>query len=153
MGGVLPLPAEGDGAMGRMKEQPSPRQGAVSDGNNAPTRGISSAGRALRSHRRGQGFESPILHSPTGLPWAPLPAVGATPNRDPPLPLRLSAAMAWTDEAEQLLREVPFFVRPAVRRRIEKLAGEAGLAEVDGDFYLKARASFGRKQSGDDVKG
>ena len=27
------------------------------------TRGISSAGRALRSHRRGQEFESPILHS------------------------------------------------------------------------------------------
>jgi hypothetical protein len=25
-------------------------------------RGISSVGRALRSHRRGQGFESPILH-------------------------------------------------------------------------------------------
>ena len=27
-------------------------------------RGISSAGRALRSHRRGQGFEFPILHFP-----------------------------------------------------------------------------------------
>ena len=26
-------------------------------------RGISSVGRVLRSHRRGQGFESPILHS------------------------------------------------------------------------------------------
>jgi hypothetical protein len=25
-------------------------------------RGISSVGRVLRSHRRGQGFESPILH-------------------------------------------------------------------------------------------
>ena len=25
-------------------------------------RGVSSVGRALRSHRRGQGFESPILH-------------------------------------------------------------------------------------------
>ena len=65
----------------------------------------------------------------------------------------MTAAMAWTDEAEQLLREVPFFVRPAVRRRIEKLASEAGLAEVSGDFYRQARASFGRKPAGDDVKG
>jgi len=40
---------------------------------------------------------------------------------------------------------VPFFVRPAVRRRIESLAAEAGLTEVDGAFYQQARASFGRK--------
>ena len=30
--------------------------------NNGAVRGISSAGRALQSHCRGQGFESPILH-------------------------------------------------------------------------------------------
>jgi hypothetical protein len=47
---------------------------------------------------------------------------------------------------------VPFFVRPAVRRRIESLAAEAGLQSVDGAFYQQARASFGRKRSGDDVK-
>src|SRR5207302_10875050 len=29
-------------------------------------RGISSAGRALAWHARGQGFKSPILHSPSG---------------------------------------------------------------------------------------
>ncbi len=31
----------------------------------------------------------------------------------------MKPAISWSDEAEQLLREVPFFVRPAVRRRIE----------------------------------
>jgi hypothetical protein len=61
--------------------------------------------------------------------------------------------MRWTEDAEQQLREVPFFVRPAVRRRIESLAAEAGVDSVDGGFYQQAKASFGRKGSGDDVKG
>ena len=57
----------------------------------------------------------------------------------------MKPAISWSDEAEQLLREVPFFVRPAVRRRIESLAIEAGLPAVDADFYRQARDSFGRK--------
>ena len=57
----------------------------------------------------------------------------------------MKPAISWSDEAEQLLREVPFFVRPAVRRRIESLAIEAGRAAVDADFYRQARDSFGRK--------
>ena len=52
--------------------------------------------------------------------------------------------MNWTIEAEQRLKEVPFFVRPAVRRKIEKLAREAGLEQVDGTFYDQAKASFGQ---------
>jgi len=56
--------------------------------------------------------------------------------------------VGWSDEAEQLLREVPFFVRPAVRRRIVSLALEAGRDAVDADFYRQARDSFGRKQGG-----
>lgn len=65
----------------------------------------------------------------------------------------MKAAISWSDEAEQLLREVPFFVRPAVRRRIESLAIEAGHDAVDADVYRRARDSFGRKRTGDDVKG
>lgn len=54
--------------------------------------------------------------------------------------------MDWTSEAEARLKEVPFFVRPAVRRRIESMAVEAGLSEVDLAFYEHARARFGRRQ-------
>jgi hypothetical protein len=61
--------------------------------------------------------------------------------------------MNWSAEAETLLKEVPFFVRPAVRRRIETLAAEAGVEPVDADFYRQARQSFGQKSAGDDVKG
>jgi hypothetical protein len=53
--------------------------------------------------------------------------------------------MQWSSDAEQRLKEVPFFVRPVVRRRIESLAAEAGLAEVDRSFYEAAKARFGEK--------
>jgi Proto-chlorophyllide reductase 57 kD subunit len=49
----------------------------------------------------------------------------------------------WTTEAESKLKEVPFFVRPAVRRRIEDLAKEAGLSRIDLAFYEQAKAQFG----------
>jgi hypothetical protein len=52
--------------------------------------------------------------------------------------------MTWTAEAEARLREVPFFVRPAVRKRIERLAAEAGLDQIDPDFYEQAKARFGQ---------
>ena len=65
----------------------------------------------------------------------------------------MKAEISWCPEAEQLLREVPFFVRPAVRRRIESLAEAAGHSEIDPDFYRRARDSFGRKRDGDGVEG
>jgi hypothetical protein len=39
--------------------------------------------------------------------------------------------MQWTADAEQALKEVPFFVRPAVRKRIETMAKEANLDQID----------------------
>ncbi len=53
--------------------------------------------------------------------------------------------MEWTPEAEARLKEVPFFVRPAVRRRIESLAVEASITRIDPDFYSAAKARFGEK--------
>lgn len=51
-------------------------------------------------------------------------------------------AIDWEPAAAERLKEVPFFVRPAVRRRIECLAAEAGLSRVDAAFYEQARARF-----------
>jgi hypothetical protein len=53
--------------------------------------------------------------------------------------------MNWTDTAQARLKEIPFFVRPAVRKRIESLAREANLQTVDEMFYEKAKAQFGQK--------
>ena len=56
-----------------------------------------------------------------------------------------SQPMNWSPEADEVLKEVPFFVRPIVRRRIESMAAEAGLAKVDLAFYEQARERFGQK--------
>ena len=53
--------------------------------------------------------------------------------------------MKWTYEAEQALREVPFFVRPAVRRKIEALATDHKQQLIDEAFYKEARAKFSRR--------
>lgn len=54
--------------------------------------------------------------------------------------------MEWSDEARELLKEVPFFVRPAVRGRIESMAKDIGLTEIDVDYYRNAKAQFGQKK-------
>ena len=53
--------------------------------------------------------------------------------------------MNWTTTAEAKLKEVPFFVRPIVRRKIEGLASEAGHNEINEAFYDQAKAQFGEK--------
>jgi hypothetical protein len=51
--------------------------------------------------------------------------------------------MNWTDAAEKRLKEIPFFVRPAARKKIEKFAQDQGLSEIDEAVYDAAKAQFG----------
>ena len=53
--------------------------------------------------------------------------------------------MNWSAEAETKLKEVPFFVRPAVRKSIEALARESSLEAIDLAFYEEAKSRFGQK--------
>jgi len=53
--------------------------------------------------------------------------------------------MNWAPDAEAKLKEIPFFVRPAVRKRIEAMAAEDGHALVDLAFFEDAKARFGQK--------
>ena len=56
--------------------------------------------------------------------------------------------MNWQSDALTALKQdVPFFVRPAVRRRVESMAVEAGRTDVCLDFYREAKASMGPKYS------
>jgi hypothetical protein len=57
----------------------------------------------------------------------------------------MPTAMNWSPEAEAKLKEIPFFVRPAMRKRIESLATEAGLNSVELAFFEEAKAKFGQK--------
>lgn len=51
--------------------------------------------------------------------------------------------MVWTAEAEARLKEIPFFVRPAARKKIEKFAAEQGLNPITVEVYEQAKQKFG----------
>ena len=54
--------------------------------------------------------------------------------------------MDWNDDAlAALKKDVPFFVRPAVRRRVEPMAAEDNRQFIDLNFYQQAKASMGPK--------
>jgi hypothetical protein len=55
----------------------------------------------------------------------------------------MSANVSWTPEAEAKLKEIPFFVRPAARKKIEKFALEQGSSEITIDIYDLAKKQFG----------
>lgn len=50
--------------------------------------------------------------------------------------------MEWTPEAEAKLKEIPFFVRPAARKKIEKFAQELGESRITVELYEQAKAKF-----------
>ena len=54
--------------------------------------------------------------------------------------------MNWHPEAQAALKkDVPFFVRPAVRKRVEAMAVDAGLSLVELTFHIDAKASMAPK--------
>ncbi|BAW97747.1 hypothetical protein NIES970_27030 [[Synechococcus] sp. NIES-970] len=58
--------------------------------------------------------------------------------------------MEWTDEAKELFKKIPFFVRRFAKGKIEKLAEEMGATVIDKDIYIQAKAQFNDpKKSGD----
>jgi Proto-chlorophyllide reductase 57 kD subunit len=50
---------------------------------------------------------------------------------------------SWTTEAEAKLKEIPFFVRPAARKKIEKFAQAQGANEITVEIYDLAKKQFG----------
>jgi len=51
----------------------------------------------------------------------------------------------WTPEAQALLKEIPFFVRPAARKKIEKYAIENHHDLITPEVYAEAKAKFNTK--------
>lgn len=58
----------------------------------------------------------------------------------------MANSIAWTPEAEALLKEIPFFVRPAARKKIEKFAVQRNLSEITETVYQEAKQQFGQKK-------
>jgi Proto-chlorophyllide reductase 57 kD subunit len=59
--------------------------------------------------------------------------------------IAVSDNIAWTAEAEAKLKEIPFFVRPAARKKIEKFAQERDKSEITVEIYDLAKQQFGNK--------
>ncbi|WP_309731118.1 PCP reductase family protein [Chamaesiphon sp. OTE_75_metabat_556] len=57
----------------------------------------------------------------------------------------MSNNISWTAEAEAKLKEIPFFVRPAARKKIEKFAQAEGTIEITPEVYDRAKQQFGQK--------
>ena len=54
--------------------------------------------------------------------------------------------MQWNpDSQESLNKDVPFFVRRAVRKRIETMAQDAALEQISQAFYQEARDQMAPK--------
>jgi Proto-chlorophyllide reductase 57 kD subunit len=57
--------------------------------------------------------------------------------------ISVSNDISWTAEAEAKLKEIPFFVRPAARKKIEKFAQTQGTSEITVEIYQLAKQQFG----------
>jgi hypothetical protein len=51
--------------------------------------------------------------------------------------------MEWSPDAEARLKEIPFFVRPAARKKIEKFAQEQQVDQITEEVYEAAKKQFG----------
>ncbi|PSB57625.1 PCP reductase family protein [Chamaesiphon polymorphus] len=58
----------------------------------------------------------------------------------------MSNNICWTAEAEAKLKEIPFFVRPAARNKIEKFAQEQGKLEISIEVYEHVKQQFRAKK-------
>ena len=58
----------------------------------------------------------------------------------------MATSTTWTAEAEALLKEIPFFVRPAARKKIERFASDRNITNITEDIYREAKQQFGRKK-------
>ena len=50
--------------------------------------------------------------------------------------------LAWTQDAERRLENIPDFIRPMARREIERIAKERGLATITAQVMDEAKEKF-----------
>jgi hypothetical protein len=57
----------------------------------------------------------------------------------------MSDKITWTAEAEAKLKEIPFFVRPFARKKIEAYAQENDFTQITIEIYNKSKQMFNKK--------
>ena len=53
--------------------------------------------------------------------------------------------IVWTAEAESKLKDIPFFVRPFARKKIETFALENNFSPITVEVYDQAKKRFNKK--------
>jgi light-independent protochlorophyllide reductase subunit B len=84
------------------------------------------------------GLEYEESSAASGDGSTPVSAGTATPAAAPE-----DGGMMWTDEAETMLKKVPFFVRKKVRKNTENFAEENGESTVSVEVFRRAKESLG----------
>ncbi|MBO1049995.1 MAG: protochlorophyllide oxidoreductase [Dolichospermum sp. UKL201] len=57
----------------------------------------------------------------------------------------MSEQIKWTAEAETKLKEIPFFVRPFARKKIETYAQENSISLITLEIYEQVKQQFNKK--------
>ncbi len=95
--------------------------------------------RAYASHNDMMDEDPWCIYSPKGGPAIAPPVFSlATPTKDTVGTNRL----LWNSEAEDLLKKIPFFVRPMVRGAVERYATDNRYNEITLEVMTKARKNF-----------
>ena len=111
-------------------------------GGTGAARGCSSAGRALRSHRRGQGFDSPHLHQSSAIRRGPTRTSLATRWRG-------SSTVEHLAMDQEVEGSIPFLCALVTRSKAYGLVAQLGercrgTAEVTGSKPVRSTKSSGR---------
>lgn len=56
----------------------------------------------------------------------------------------MSEPIKWTAEAEVKIKEIPFFVRPFARKKIENYAQENSISVITLEVYEQAKQLFNK---------
>ncbi|MEA5576338.1 PCP reductase family protein [Anabaena sp. UHCC 0451] len=57
----------------------------------------------------------------------------------------MSEQIQWTAEAEAKLKDIPFFVRPFARKKIETYAQENSISLITLEIYEQVKQQFNKK--------
>lgn len=59
----------------------------------------------------------------------------------------MSEQIKWTAEAEAKVKDIPFFVRPFARKKIENYAYEKDIFLITVEVYEEAKMLFNKKHN------
>ncbi|WP_016949695.1 PCP reductase family protein [Anabaena sp. PCC 7108] len=57
----------------------------------------------------------------------------------------MSEQIKWTAESEEKIKEIPFFIRPFARKKIETYAQDNSISLITLEIYEQVKQQFNKK--------